>query len=231
MDYERTRQLYEEIGQLKKFEETPDFNRYKKEQKWNEKVKSKRTGEYHQAEYLKNKDIVSPKWTLPHVDGEGRPLEYPLKYVNGIFRVRIADGTEWLKSTQEWWGLDSAGNALNLSMNYKECFDEIRPFYTSKPKTRERDAEMILEITSIEHNIKYTLPFTPENAQKLYDMRNGSCSLVIKDESRGDKPPYEVASFEHFKSRSFDELWEWAITPRFSLDRSVKDQLQDSQYG
>jgi hypothetical protein len=62
-------------------------------------------------------------------------------------------------------------------------------------------------------------------------MRNGSCSLVIKDESRGDKPPYEVASFEHFKSRSFDELWEWAITPRFSLDRSVKDQLQDRQYG
>ena len=52
MDYERTRQLYEEIGQLKKFEETPDFNRYKKEQKWNEKVKSKRTGEYHQAELL-----------------------------------------------------------------------------------------------------------------------------------------------------------------------------------
>jgi hypothetical protein len=27
------------------------------------------------------------------------------------------------------------------------------------------------------------------------------------------------------------ELWEWAITPRFSLDRSVKDQMQDRQYG
>jgi hypothetical protein len=47
MDYVKTRELYQELGQIKKFEETPDFNRYKKEQKWNEKVKSKRTGEYH----------------------------------------------------------------------------------------------------------------------------------------------------------------------------------------
>ena len=35
----------------------------------------------------------------------------------------------------------------------------------------------------------------------------------------------------NFKNRHFDELWEWATTPRFSLDRSVKDQLQDRQYG
>lgn len=186
MDYVKTEQLYEEIGQKKKFEETADYNRYRKEKKWFEAVKSPRTGEYYQADYLIQKDMVNtkpdpklkkPAWTPPHVDAEGKPLQYPLKYVNGIYRVRIADGSEWLLSTQEWIALSRDGNAVNLSMNYKERYDDIRPIYTSKPKTRERDSEMIMEITSIEHKMKHTLPFTPENVQKLYDMRNGKCIL------------------------------------------------------
>jgi hypothetical protein len=231
MDYEKTRQLYQEIGQIKKFEETADFNRYKKELKWYENVKSKRTGEYYQAEDLIKRDMVSPKWTLPHLDAEGKPLTYPLKYVNGIYRVRIADMSEWLMSTQEWIALDSTGNPVNLSMNFKERYDDIRPFYTSKPKNpKERDSEMILEIADIQHKMKYTLPFTPENLDALYAKRNGQCILVLKDESK-DRPPYSLDSFEHLRTRTFDELWEWAITPKFSLDRSVKDQLQDRQYG
>ena len=39
----RKDQRYQELGQLKKFEETADFNRYKKELKWYEDVKSKKT--------------------------------------------------------------------------------------------------------------------------------------------------------------------------------------------
>jgi hypothetical protein len=111
MDYNRTRELYQELGQLKKFEETADFNRYKKELKWYEDVKSNWTGEYYQAEDLIKRDMAS-KWTPPHIDAEGKPLTYPLKYVNGIYRVRIGDGSEWLMSTQEWWGRDVFGNAL-----------------------------------------------------------------------------------------------------------------------
>jgi hypothetical protein len=34
-------------------------------------------------------------------------------------------------------------------------------------------------------------PFTPENCDALYAMRNGSCNLVLKDEPR-DKPPYSL---------------------------------------
>ena len=45
----------------------------------------------------------------------------------------------------------------------------------------------------------------------------------------------EIVQIEGLKDmnfkKPFDELWEWAITPRFSLDRNVKDQLQDGQYG
>jgi hypothetical protein len=136
--------------------------------------------------------------------------------------------SEWLMSTQEWWGLDVFGNALNISMNYKERYDDIRPVYTSKAKNpKERDPEMVLEITSIGHTIKYTLPFMEENCDALYAMRNGSCSLVLKDESK-DRPPYSIDSFDHLKTREFDELWDMLSTPRTKLDRSYKDNLEAS---
>jgi hypothetical protein len=138
--------------------------------------------------------------------------------------------SEWLLTTEQWYGLDIYGNALNISMNYKQCYDDIRPIYTNKAKNpKDRDPEMILEITSIQHKMKYTLPFTAENVDQLYSMRNGKYNLVLKDETQ-DKPPYSMESFDHFKSRTFEELIEWASTPRTIMDRSVNDQLQDRQY-
>ena len=54
--------------------------------------------------------------------------------------------------------------------------------------------------------------------------------LVLKDECQRIRPPYSIDSFEHLKTRNFDELWDWATTPRTKMDRSVNDQLQDRQY-
>jgi hypothetical protein len=58
MDYDKTYLAYKNLGQGKKFEQLPDYNRYKKEIDWNEKVKSPRTGEYYQADELVSKDLV-----------------------------------------------------------------------------------------------------------------------------------------------------------------------------
>jgi hypothetical protein len=193
-------------------------------------VKSKRTGEYYQANELIRRDMVS-KWTPPHVNEKGEPLEYPLKYVTGIYRVRIADMSEWLLSTETWYGLDVYGNSLNISMDFKQRYDDIRPVYANKAKNpKDRDPEMILEIISITHSMKYTLPFTPENFDTLYAKKNGKCILVLKDESR-DKPPYALDSYEHLKTREFDELWDWVSVPRTKLDRSYGDNLEASHIG
>jgi len=58
MDYDKTYLAYKNLGQAKKFEQLPDYNRYKKEIDWNEKVKSPRTGEYYQADELVSKELV-----------------------------------------------------------------------------------------------------------------------------------------------------------------------------
>jgi hypothetical protein len=213
MDYEKTIELYKNAGQIKKWENTPEYNSYRGGQAWYDKVKSKRTGEFYQSEELLKREWVPPNWQPPHQDADGKPVKYPLKHVNEIYRKRLADGTEWLVSRAQWWGLDMAGNPINQTFNDKECFDSILPIVKNTPKTKERDSEMIREVTSIEHRIKYTLPFSVENVQKLYDMTNGRCNLVIMDESRGERPPYSVESFEHFRTREFDVLWDLVATP------------------
>ena len=173
-------------GQIKKWEDTPEYLSYKGELTWYDKVKSKRTGEYYQAEDLIKRDMVDDKWEPPHVDAKGKPVKYPLKHTSEIIRKRIADGSEWLLSRQMWCGLNEAGSPVNQSFNDKECFDDILPIYKLRPENpRQRDSKMIRELSSIEHRIKYTKPFTKENVQKLYDLKNDRCSLVLKDESRG----------------------------------------------
>jgi hypothetical protein len=54
--------------------------------------------------------------------------------VNEIYRIRLVDGSEWLKSRQIWKGLDTAGNELDISMNDKEMYDSGRAIYSLKPE-------------------------------------------------------------------------------------------------
>jgi hypothetical protein len=238
MDFEQTSLIYSSFGQEKKFKEKPDYNRYKKEQSWYEKVKNKKTNEYYQAEDLLKRELVPDTWQCPDVDKKGKPLKYPIKHANEIIRKRLADGTEWVLSRQMWRGLDQTGSVVELSMNDKECIDDPLPYYRLVPENpkddpRFKDTKMISVIDRLEMRIKYTEPFKPETIQRLYDMRNGNCSLVMIDESGPAHPPVGIpsTSFEAFKNNPFDELWEWAITPKYKMDRSYGDNLDNSHIG
>ena len=38
--------------------------------------------------------------------------------------------------------------------------------------------------------------------------------------------PRQITSVERFESTPFEDLWQEAITPKFKLDRSYKDNLE-----
>jgi hypothetical protein len=220
MDFERTASLYEGIGQDRKWDETPEKNRLNKEIKWIESVKSSRTGDYYQAQTLIEREFVPNDWRAPHVDKKGRPLTYPIKNVNAIIRKRIADGSEYLLSREWWTALDSGGNPVSISMDDKQMYDDILAIYKMVPENpRQRDTKMLRQFERIEHRLVHTLEFSSDAVQKLYDMRNGNVSLVLKDESKGDKHPINIESFEDFRDKPFDELWKLATTPKTSLNQ------------
>jgi hypothetical protein len=88
---------------------------------------------------------------------------------------------------------------------------------------------------SVNYEQEPILPFNTKNLDQLYSTCSNPADrktifLVIENEAT-DESPRHITNHEDFKNRPFDELLEWAITPKFNLDRSVKDQLQDGQYG
>jgi hypothetical protein len=54
--------------------------------------------------------------------------------------------------------------------------------------------------------------------------------LSIYEEWSSERPR-QITNPEKFKNTPFVELWEEAITIKVKLDGSIKDQLQDRQYG
>ena len=102
MDFDKTVALYEKAGLIKKWKENPEYNVHKAEQTWYDKVKSKRTGEYYQADDLIMRELVPSDWESPWTDGRGKSLKFPVKCTKAIYRIRLKDNTEWIKSKQEW---------------------------------------------------------------------------------------------------------------------------------
>jgi hypothetical protein len=205
------------------------------EERWFSQVKNPNTGEFFQLENLKALGILPADFKA----GE-KPKNYPLKEVDSIIRIKKVDGTEWIATTQTWTGLDRYGNEINKSFVYPEIYD--KPNFSYQPiKNKSKGKNTIdnnpnnpfpkfeIMATSVVYTKEHTLPFTLENLEQLWTMRRPKISLSIRNES-GDSPERGIERYEDFK-KPFDELWEWATTPRFSLDRSVKDQLQDRQYG
>jgi hypothetical protein len=235
MDYDKTYMAYKNLGHEKKFEQLPDYPRYKKEKAWDEKCKSPRTSEFYQADDLIKRELVPASWKPPRTDSKGKPVKYPIKEVSEIIRKRLPDGTEWILSRQMWTGLDQVGNELNLSIIDPEMYNDVLPVYALKPENPKdnpnlKTTKMISVIDRLEKRIKYTEPFTAEKAQKLYDMRNGKCSLCVIDESGSDHPPVNVPSFESFMNSSFTELFELVTTPKYKMEPSSTQEYQ-KQYG
>jgi hypothetical protein len=64
---------------------------------------------------------------------------------------------------------------------------------------------------------EFDKPFTAKAFDELYAMRGPMCSLIImRVDQNGEKMgnPYAMPKYEDFRNRPFDELFEWASTPR-----------------
>jgi hypothetical protein len=163
---------------------------------------------------------------------------YPIRQVLQIFRIKRVDGTEWLKSRGRIVGLDKAGNEVEHSFVDPELYYKPltrHEFRKNDAKNEYSHSERVCVEAGINPHdnryTEYTLPFNEENFQNLYKQRStessSSVSMVIWAEGASDRPR-QITDPELFSKKPFDDLWQEAITPRYKLDRSYKDNLEAS---
>jgi hypothetical protein len=196
-----------------------------KEERWLAQVTNPNTGEFLQPEQLKSAGLVSSDYS--------NSKKYPIKTVYQIHRFKSADGKEWLISRQMWTGLDRLGNEVSNAMDDKETW--WRPnFWREQIRLDPRDplSKMQMRTSVTGFTKEYSLPFSAKELEKIYSLRRPgdavSMTLRVSDTSAS---PREIPKYTDFRDREFDELWEWVTTSKFSLDRSIKDQLNERQYG
>ena len=187
MDYERTKKYYTDLKQAYptttiKYEALGDEVEYNK--------------------WIKRCQDVNGDW---HQDPKHPEIKYPVKTAESIYRVMTRDG-EWLKSSQRWIGLNAYLDEQPINRIEPEVYVE-----TTFAKRRVQDANnrdnIITEPSGVGSQItRYEVPFTPENFDTLYNMRDsGYCNLALLDKRR-DVAPREVINSDDMRKIPFDEL-------------------------
>jgi hypothetical protein len=201
-----------------KYEKHPQ---QKQEERFFAVIKNPTTGNY-----IQYKDLASDYRT----DDSKANKVYPVVRVIQLIRVKTPDNREWVKSKQEWIGLDSAGNEVDESFTDPEIWD--KPIFKYKMMPRDHSPNSPLERRAVDYTLKpeYTKPFTKENVKELYAKANpNAVSLVIQRvDTNGMSAghPYLIDKYQDFVGKSFDELWDYMSTPKFKLDRSYEDNLE-----
>jgi hypothetical protein len=203
-----------------------------KEERWYEQVTNPRTGTYFQWSDLKQVGIE------PFNDDVAK-RKYPIKVVNSIYRVQSPDGREWLRSRQTWTGLDRMGNEVSKAMDDTEVWINPKPRFEMRPSNpNDRWSKMERKLVGLETEVKeHDKPFTPKNLEELYALvpgvgtsKNKVVSMVVvKVDSSGERNgnPYGIPKYEDFRNREFDELYDYAATPRRPEDTAMgKEQLE-----
>lgn len=207
---------------------------------WLSKVINPSTGTYYQLTDLPTENRhITPLLKSESHEREGTTVTYPIKHVLQMVRIQAADEKEYLASFQEWFAIDRLGNELNDTMRGPdETWDNYTFIRNYMPKDRNNPdgpkEPRVTGIKSITH--EFTMPFTTENADKLYEMRRtkapGSVSLSIKRVGwDGDTVGhvYQVEKYEDFISKKFDDLWEYLSVPKYRSDH--KESLNVSHIG
>ena len=164
-------------------------------------------------------DTKTGRW-FTNGDGQGRCLgkEGPRRIVSALIRLKTSNGAEYLLSNSMIIGYSAYGDrqttpASQPEKYYKTIFRfEVTPNYDTGFSERRNTGPS-------GGSLIYTLPFTKENAQKLFDMReNEKIQFIVKsDEGQaiGVKPQITVNdTFKLFVENDFEYLYHANYIPQ-----------------
>jgi hypothetical protein len=185
------------------------------------KVKDINTGRFYQLKTLKDNGLIDPEFRK--VDDN---ITYPVTIVTRITRYRTRDKQEFLYSNKLITAINRYGNELTLPIDSPEVWE--RPLWNFRSVPQPEGQKAIGIVDGIQRKItEYDLKFTPQEAQRLWDMRDpdprnpyNKCGLLIKDEHHSQ--PFGIDNFEDFKNKKFQELWDSIVMnpKRFDPDEN-----------
>ena len=196
--YKGQYQYIDEINKIKiEFERWPTVE----ETKWND----------FRAKAI---DPNSGKW---YTSGEGTGIPkgkiFPKRVVSSLIRLKASNGSEYILSNSTIRAFNQFGDPVLLNATWPEKWYKTI-FRFESMSDFEKGVAQRRNLGPQGSELVYTLPFTKENAQKLFDLReNNQIQLIIKNETQGNV--YEVKkpnaslqeNFNMFVDSDFDYLY------------------------
>lgn len=149
------------------------------------------------------KDVVDPSTQEYYKSKEG---EVPRKYITQIVRFRTLEGKEFVYSNGYVHFYTMFGDRKREVCDKQEAYEHANFLHETRPDPK--DGHVKRFTMGIEDKVmKYDLPWTPENIDKLLELRapNG-CALTLMDE-RIITQGKECKDLEMFKTKPFDYIY------------------------
>jgi len=162
-------------------------------------------------------EVINPKTGefYPEKDSDNRAIKNTgaTYVINSIYRLRRADGSEFLYTKGRVYAYNSLGDPVNHSISIPEVWTRTKFDFKTQFDSRTNQLEKVFQGVSGNEPV-YTMPFNSENLKKLYDIRqNDLVTLAVKDEATGkavqvrDVTTNPNKSYELFRDQAFDYLF------------------------
>ncbi|MGB5091580.1 MAG: hypothetical protein WBN72_11605 [Nitrososphaeraceae archaeon] len=175
-------------------------------------------------------EVINPKTGefYPQKDKDNTAVKYTgaTYYITDIYRIRRADGSEYLYSKGRVDAFNSLGDPISHSISKSEIWTKTNFSYKTEFNDKTNQLEKVLQGPSGSEEI-YTMPFNKENLKELYDRRqNENLNFVIKDEQTGK--PFQVKDVNSQKTfELFQKPFEFLYNAEY-LSPQVKAELRQA---
>jgi hypothetical protein len=175
-------------------------------------------------------ETVNPKTGefYPQKDEDNRAIKGTgaTYYITDIYRLRRADGSEYLYSKGRVDAFNSLGDPVNHAIGKPELWTKTNFSYKTEYDDKTKQMEKVLQGPNGSEEV-YTMPFTKENLKQLYDRRqNELINFVVKDEQTGK--PFQVKDVNSLKTfELFQKPFEYLCNAEY-IPAEVKAELRQA---
>jgi hypothetical protein len=175
-------------------------------------------------------EVINPKTGefYPERDNDGRSIKGTgaTYYITDIYRIRRADGSEYLYTKGRVDAYNSLGDPVNHSTSKPETWTKTNFSYKTEWNEKTKQPEKVLQGPSGPEEM-YTLPFNKENLKELYDRRqNEFINFVVKDEPT--KKAFQVKDVNSQKTfELFQKPFEYLYNAEY-IPAEVKQELRQA---